>query len=51
MFLHALVNGGEPPYRFLWSGGGATVDVVHATAGVYTVMVTDNRNNSVTTIG
>jgi hypothetical protein len=39
--LNLTVVGGSAPYRFEWSGGGATEEDVYASAGIYNVVVTD----------
>lgn len=35
------VTGGTPTYTFAWTGGSSTQDLLNATAGTYTVTVTD----------
>ena|GEM_PF-1365202 len=42
------VSGGEPPYRFIWSNGAVTEDLVNVPAGIYTLTATDSRGCSVT---
>ncbi len=43
--VFAGASGGQPPYTYLWSPGGATTQTVTGMCpGVYTVVVTDNNN-------
>ena len=49
--LDLTVQGGTPPYRYLWSNGSLVEDPANVTAGPYEVMVTDakgcqNRNKT-----
>ena len=43
----AMVNGGTPPYNYLWSNGESTMSIGGLTAGSYTVTVTDANNCTV----
>ncbi len=42
------VSGGTPPYRYIWSGGQTTKDLVNVLAGTHTVTITDSKNCTVT---
>ncbi len=43
--LTAIASGGVPPYSYLWSPGGQTVDnITVSTPGTYMVTVTDNNS-------
>ncbi|MCC6461635.1 MAG: T9SS type A sorting domain-containing protein [Saprospiraceae bacterium] len=44
----ALVQGGVPPYAYLWSTGAATPSINNLSAGTYTVTVFDKNNCPVT---
>ncbi|MDX2133426.1 MAG: hypothetical protein SFV52_01485 [Saprospiraceae bacterium] len=39
--ISVLVNGGTPPYQYLWSNGTTTQEVTNLSAGIYCVTVTD----------
>ena len=41
---NATVNGGNPPYSFLWSTGAMTEDIAAMSGGTYTLSVTDAGN-------
>lgn len=43
---NAIVSGGFPPYNYLWSNGQTTATATGLSSGVYTVIVTDNLNNT-----
>lgn len=40
--LTVMVNGGTPPYQYLWSSGHTTQTAANLCAGTYTVTITDN---------
>ena len=42
--VNLTVNGGIPPYRFLWSNGEITEDISSLVAGEYKVVVADSLN-------
>lgn len=42
------INGGFPPFTYLWSNGATTQNIQALPAGVYTVVVTDAQNCSAT---
>ncbi len=42
--VSTTVNGGTPPYMYLWSNGESTEDIEKLPNGSYTVTVTDSRN-------
>ena len=42
------VNGGAPPLSFLWSNNDTTEDLVNVSAGVYSVIINDNENQTAT---
>jgi hypothetical protein len=37
----AIINGGTPPYSYIWSNGGVANPQVNLAPGLYTVIVTD----------
>ncbi len=39
--VEAVVKGGTAPYSYSWSNGETTKDILHLTAGVYSVVVKD----------
>ncbi|MFH2096888.1 MAG: PKD domain-containing protein, partial [Bacteroidota bacterium] len=43
-----LVTGGTPPFTFLWSSGSVNEDLVHMSAGFYTVIITDDNACTIT---
>ncbi len=43
----AIVNGGVPPYNFIWSNGSANATVTGLSAGTHSVTVTDQSNCTV----
>jgi len=45
-FIDITVNGGSPPFQYLWSNAETTEDIFNLTTGVYTVTVTDQDNCS-----
>ncbi|HLP52981.1 MAG TPA: gliding motility-associated C-terminal domain-containing protein [Chitinophagales bacterium] len=46
--IDLTVSGGQSPFSFTWSNGGANEDIISATAGTQTVTVTDNINCTAT---
>ncbi|OWY25516.1 adhesin, partial [Sphingobacteriales bacterium UPWRP_1] len=48
--MNLTVSGGTPPYDYNWSNGNSFEDLVGASAGLYTVTVTD-ANNCTTVAG
>ena len=40
-FISINVNGGNPPYQYLWSNGNNSNSIYNISAGIYTVTVTD----------
>jgi gliding motility-associated-like protein len=40
--IYASAHGGVAPYVYLWSNGATTEDLLHVTAGSYTLTVTDD---------
>ncbi len=44
----AVVSGGTPDYKYLWSNGKKTARIDNLSAGQYTVTVTDCKGNSMT---
>jgi hypothetical protein len=44
--VNLLVQGGNPPYEYLWSDGTVSPDFEDANAGIYSVIVTDQHNCS-----
>ena len=45
--IDITVNGGRPPYSFLWSTGAVTEDIDHLSGGNYVITVTDSNQCSV----
>ncbi|MBI2966935.1 MAG: gliding motility-associated C-terminal domain-containing protein [Bacteroidetes bacterium] len=45
--IDLTVNGGTPPYTFLWSNSSITEDIANLVAGTYTVTVSDSIGCSV----
>ena len=41
------VDGGNPPYTYLWSSGDSLSNLIDASAGIYDVSITDANNCSV----
>ncbi len=39
--LHVNVNGGTPPYNYLWNTGSTSQTITGLTSGVYTINITD----------
>jgi gliding motility-associated-like protein len=39
--VNAIVDGGTPPYTYLWSNGATTQDLINIYAGIYAVTITD----------
>jgi len=44
--INTQVTGGVPPYTYQWSNGAGSVNLTNASAGVYSVIVTDAQNNT-----
>ena len=44
---YATATGGNAPYTYIWSNGKTDDNINSLDAGVYTVIVTDNSNNTV----
>ncbi|MCX6258913.1 MAG: T9SS type A sorting domain-containing protein [Bacteroidia bacterium] len=42
--IELMVNGGVPPYSFIWSNGATTQDLIDVVAGLYSVTVADSHN-------
>ena len=42
--IDLIVNGGNPPFTFLWNTGATTEDIDSLTPGTYTVRVNDAKN-------
>jgi hypothetical protein len=47
--IDVTVRGGKMPYKYLWGNGEKTQNISNLVAGTYSVTVTDDANNSVTT--
>jgi hypothetical protein len=43
--INLTVNGGTPPYTFIWSNNAQTEDIFGLTAGIYTVQIRDANPN------
>jgi gliding motility-associated-like protein len=48
-YIDITVNGGTPPYNYLWSNASTNEDQTNLTAGTYTVTVTDGNGCSLDT--
>jgi hypothetical protein len=46
--IDLTVNFGQPPYTYAWSNGATTQDLTGLNPGTYTVVVTDDLENSAT---
>ncbi len=46
--LSVSINGGQAPFTYLWSNGATTSSLSGASAGIYSVQVTDANNCSTT---
>jgi gliding motility-associated-like protein len=44
--VNLTVNGGTPPYSFVWNNGATTEDILNVQAGAYTVIITDSKGCS-----
>ncbi len=47
--IDLIVEGGTPPYRYLWSNGATAEDVSNLAEGAYEVLVTDDNDCTVGT--
>jgi hypothetical protein len=45
--INVNINGGTIPYKYQWNNGSTTKDLDNLTSGVYTVLVTDANNCSI----
>ena len=43
-FINLNVNGGTPPFTYLWSNGATTLNISNLCADTYTVTVKDSKN-------
>jgi gliding motility-associated-like protein len=41
--INITMNGGTPPYNYLWSNGSVNPSITGLTAGMYMLLVTDNK--------
>jgi gliding motility-associated-like protein len=44
--VNLTVNGGTPPYSFVWNNGATTEDILNVPVGSYSVIVTDSKGCS-----
>lgn len=42
------INGGNPPYTYLWSNGNTTTQITGLSAGSYSIIITDNNGCTLT---
>ena len=49
--IHAITNGGNAPYTYLWSNGSTANPILNVPAGTYTVTVTDFIGETATATG
>ncbi len=48
--INISVNGGTSPYTYSWNSGSTAQDISSATAGNYSIVITDNKGCSVSSI-
>lgn len=46
--INLTVNGGSPPYSFIWSNNEQTEDIFNLTAGIYIVLISDKNDQTFT---
>ncbi|MFZ4476596.1 MAG: hypothetical protein ACOYPR_15470, partial [Saprospiraceae bacterium] len=46
--VNISVGGGTPPYTYLWSNGATTEDLINIPSGMYTLLVSDANDCTVT---
>lgn len=48
--INITVTGGIPPYSYSWSNGKNTEDLTELSKGIYKVIVTDEKNDTITKV-